>query len=153
MRHRVLKLILGGSISPLIGVLVFLIQLQINPHGLGMYIFAQSAIVLVFLSYFFYCGYAFSRRQYNRMNLFWFFLVPFLLFLFNFVLHRRINLNTIAAILLLGIEAPFSYMLPYLYFSNDKYFLIPSLFPIVVCLFSFKIGEKVKFLLHVEEDN
>lgn len=143
--NRVLKLLFLGSLSLLVGVLIFLLQLQIDLYALPLYIFIQSVLVVVFLLYFFFCGRFFSIKEYRRTNIFYFFVVPVSLFVFNLVFRKIIVIDTIVSIILLGIAAPFHYVLPYLYFAADKYFVVPSLFPVLICCVSFKIGENKSF--------
>lgn len=143
MKEREIKMIFLGGISPLIGALIFLFQMHINPHGFYRYMAIQSIISIIFLMYFVLCASFFSSKQYKKTNIVYFFAIPFLLIVVTTVFRKMLHRSPIVAIILSGMGAPFHYVLPDLYFPADKFFLVPTLFPVVVCLISFKIGEKV----------
>ena len=74
-----LKLILLGSLSPLIGLLIFFLQLQVPFHGIK-YLVILAIMSAVFLAYFFFCAFFFSSKQHKKNSLY-FFVTPFILFL------------------------------------------------------------------------
>lgn len=137
MKKRV-SLILFGGLSPLLGVLIYWIQLQINPHGLTRYIIIQSIITLAFLLYFFLCGYFILGVQQRKDDLL-FFLFPMVLVFIN-IFFEKLQGNIIIGMIVLGVSAPFHYVLPYLYFPVDKFSCIPKVAPIIICLIFFKMG-------------
>jgi small-conductance mechanosensitive channel len=145
MMKKGVKLIILGGLSPFIGVLIFLIQLQINPHGIVKYIIVQAAFTALFLLYFFFCAYLCADKN-QRKNIAYFFIVPVAFLLLN-VLFEQIQENVALAAIVSGVNAPFHYVLPYLYFSQDKITLIPNALPVVVCMIAFQMGEKVGCLL------
>lgn len=141
MRKERVKLVLLGGVSPLLGALIYLLQLQINPHGVYKYIATQSVMTAIFLAYFFLCAYLYSSKHYKKTNVLYFFIIPILFFVVT-VVFRSIQKNVVLAVITSGLAAPFHFILPYLFSLSDKYFLIPNGFPVVVCWIVFKIGEK-----------
>lgn len=138
------KLMLLGGMSPLIGVLFFLLQLQITPHGFVKYNVTQAIISIVYLSYFFLCAYFFSDRQ-QKYRTFCFFAVPIILFFVNIFINE-IQAYAALAIIAEGVIAPFHYVLPYLYLNFpplDEHLLMNAL-PMIACWISFKMGERVR---------
>ena len=146
---HILKLIFLGSISPLIGVLIYIIQLQINPYGLIKYFAIQTNLTVLFLFYIFLCAYICSSQQ-KKKNIFYFFITPIVLCGIN-IFVERIQENVILAVLIAGVSAPFHYILPYLYFQVDKYFIIPHAFPVVICWITYTAGEKVQSVIKSEK--
>ncbi len=61
----------------------------------------------------------------------------------NLFFRKKIQRNIALAVVLSGVVAPFHYILPHLYFSGDKYYLIPNAVPVIICWISFKMGENV----------
>ncbi|MCI9156373.1 MAG: hypothetical protein HFF44_05440 [Lawsonibacter sp.] len=141
MKKEKVTLMLFGGISPLIGALIFLLQTQINPHGLYQYIAVQSTITIIFLAYFFLCACLFASKHYKKTNINYFFAIPILFLIVNLTVPE-IQGNIALAVVLSGLSAPFHFILPFLYFPADKFFLIPNSFPLIVCWIIFKMGEK-----------
>ena len=88
MEKMKLKLILLGSLSPLIGLLIFFLQLQVPFHGIK-YLVILAIMSAVFLAYFFFCAFFFSSKQHKKNSLY-FFVTPFILFLVNFRMDPKI---------------------------------------------------------------
>ena len=137
------RLILLGGLSPLIGLLVFWIQLQVRPSGYFLYVAVQTVISVIFLGYFFICGDRFSRKQHKKIDALYFFLVPILLVIVNVVFQWQIQSNMALAVALSGVMAPFHYVIHYAFFSADTYALIPNALPVLVCWIVFQLGGKV----------
>ena len=76
MEKMKLKLILLGSLSPLIGLLIFFLQLQVPFHGIK-YLVILAIMSAVFLAYFFFCAFFFSSKQHKKNSLY-FFVTPFI---------------------------------------------------------------------------
>ena len=139
MEKMKLKLILLGSLSPLIGLLIFFLQLQVPFHGIK-YLVILAIMSAVFLAYFFFCAFFFSSKQHKKNSLY-FFVTPFISFLVNFI--GWIQKYVVLALIVSGVSAPFHYVLPDLIFPGDKYHLIMRIFPLAICWIAFKIGERV----------
>ena len=136
------KLIVLGGVSPLIGVLIYLFQMQINPHGLVRYTVAQAIISVGFLSYFFLCAY-FLLREPQEKNGFYFFVIPVILCFVN-IFISAIQRNAALAAVAAGVMAPFHYVMPYLYLNFpplDEHLFMSAL-PVILCWISFKMGER-----------
>lgn len=142
--RKELQLLLLGGISPFIGVLIFLVQIQINPNGFIIYRVVQSIISAIFLSYFFLCGYFFSSIRHPKSL--YFFVIP-ILFCFVDIVSPRIQEYVVLAVIVEGILAPFHYVLPDLFFPADKYQLIPRLSPLILCWIVFNMGKRVSVYL------
>lgn len=65
MEKMKLKLILLGSLSPLIGLLIFFLQLQVPFHGIK-YLVILAIMSAVFLAYFFFCAFFFPVNNTKR---------------------------------------------------------------------------------------
>lgn len=141
-KHFYGKLSLLGGTMPFVGFVVYFLQLQLNPRELVVYMFVQSTMLLAYLSCFFGFGYSSAKVNYTKLNKVCFFLVPLLLPFINHILLRNMSVNHLVSILLLGIDAPFHHLLPFLYDSFDN-FLIPYLFPTVMCFIFFVLGEYI----------
>ena len=134
-------LFLLGSLSPLLGIGVFLLQLQCNPHGWVRYGVAQTLLLLVFLAYFFAVGWLFAKQGCGKWQAWCFFAVPLLLLIVNHSVLRNIPLLVVTEALLLGVEAPFHHLLSGLHFAFDAWQIIPACFPTAVCFVAFCMGQ------------
>lgn len=141
MIRKISALLLSGGVTPLLGVGIYLLQLQVNPRGIYVYLLVQCLISFVFLAYFFGMGYLCSKTRPIRAIKLWFFLIPFGITFISFVHKLWLSSNIPAAVVLSGIEVPFHYLLTYLYYFAGPYYPAASFFPILICFFSFHLGE------------
>lgn len=140
---RTWKLVLLGGLSPLIGLLIFLLQLQVRPSGYFRYMAVQTVIAVVFLGYFFLCAYLFSGKRRAKTDALVFFLVPMLLLAVNVAFHGQIQSNIALAVALSGMMAPFHYVIHYAFFSADQHALIPNALPVLACWIAFQLGGRL----------
>ncbi|MEI3121274.1 MAG: hypothetical protein V8S86_09895 [Eubacteriales bacterium] len=132
-----LKLILLGSLSPLIGLLIFFLQLQVPFHGIK-YLVILAIMSAVFLAYFFFCAFFFSSKQHKKNSLY-FFVTPLYCSCHILWIDPK---YVVLALIVSGVSAPFHYVLPDLIFPGDK-FTNNAIFPLAICWIAFKIGERV----------
>ena len=140
-RRHAAALLLRGGITPLLGGGIFLLQLQVNPHGIYVYLLVQCLFSLVFLAYFFGMGYFCWKTGPVPASKLWFFLIPLSITLVNLVHKLWLSSNIPAAVILSGLEVPFHYVLTYLYYLAGPWYPIVSIVPVLVCFFSFWLGK------------
>lgn len=138
---RFIILFFFGSLSPIIGTLIFLVQLHLSSNNYLFNITIQMIFALIFLLYFWVIGRFCSNTTRVLKDTLTFFAIPLLFLVFNHIILQKVVIGIPIRVLLQGLDAPFHYFLPTIYnFSFDKLNIIARILPTIFCVLTFCFG-------------